>query len=457
MNPPLRGRLLTGGQRPGDSARDLGRLVHRRPAAVLRPGCVDDIARMVAWCHDQGVPVAAQGTGHTTQGQRLAEGGLAVDMTTLNKVHAHGGDGVDVEAGILWTDLVRDLAGRGFRFAGGLTGYVSMTVGGTLSVGGISPHHRLGAQIDAVRRIQVVTGRGETVWASDEENPELFAAALGGLGQVGIITRVVLDLAPLPRRVHTWAVPCGTVDAAFSVMRAAIERGVLDEVYCMILPPGAAGPGPTFLVQLAYYETERPLPGDGLPCWDGPAERETLRYVEHATKYTRVIDQWREAGWDDRCKPWFDVFLPDDAAESFVDRTLAAMTPEDWSAPHGEGFVLLFPHRAGAFGRPRLRLPRQDPDRLVWLFDVLNASPADADPGYVERMLDRNRAWLGAATAAGGAAYPIGSHVFGAAEWRRHYGDTWADVVAAKKRHDPRLILTPGPGINAALSGGTRT
>lgn len=446
--PPLTGELLVDGAKGVDEAsRDMGRLIRRRPGAVLRPGTVEDVGRMVAFCREQRIPVAAQGAGHTTHGQRLVEHGLAIDMRPLREIRPVRHNRVVCEAGALWADLVLTLAEQGFRFRGGLTGYLNLTVGGTLSVGGVSPNYNIGAQIDAVERIQVVTGRGQTIWASETENRDAFTGALGGLGQVGIITQAELALAPLPRRVHTWSLPYTDPTAAFQAMRTAMANGLVDEVYCTIRP-AAGTKGPVFAVQLAHYEVAHlPAPGilDSLPPTRDPVHYETKSYLDHVVLDTAVIDSWPE--WENRIKPWFDVFLPDAAVDEFVARTMTMMTPEDWSHPHGQGFVLLFPHRARRFRRSRLRVPAHPGNDFVWLFDVLNSGETDPSDDEVERMLARNEAWLNAAHDVGGTVYPIGSQRISPEFWPRHYGPTWPDVLLTKTRLDPAGILTPGVGI----------
>ena len=451
----LTGDLFVTGDAVREASRDLGRIVSRRPHAVLRPRSAEDVAKVVKFCHDHRIPLAPQGTGHMTQGQRLVEAGVAVDVTALRTVRGHGPGWVDVDAGVLWSDLLTTLAAAGRRFAGGLTGYVPISVGGTLSAGGIGPDYKNGAQIDSVERIQIVTGRGDIVWASEREHPDLFNAALGGIGQVGIITRAVLKVTRLPVSVRSWVLPYTDPVAAFAAMREVLDRGALDEVFCMIMPPGTMAPVPTFLVHLAHYEDEAGAPRHDLVARvypEGPVQEERTDYVSHVTKYSVLMDRWRaEEDWDDCVKPWFDVWHADAVIDSFVAETLGQMTFDDWSLPHAKGFVLLLPHRAGAFRRSRLRLPRQHPDDWVWLFDVLTSSPRDPEPGFAEKMLRRNQNWLNAARRAGGFAYPIGSQVFTPEDWRHHYGDTWDEVVRTKKFYDPARILTPGPGINAAL------
>ena len=68
-------------------------------------------------------------------------------------------------------------------------------------MGGIS--HTLatrGLLIDTVSSMYVVTGTGEIISCSDTENRDLFRAALGGLGQYGIIVAATIALSPLPQR-----------------------------------------------------------------------------------------------------------------------------------------------------------------------------------------------------------------------------------------------------------------
>ncbi|MCP3805101.1 FAD-binding protein [Allokutzneria sp. A3M-2-11 16] len=451
----LTGDLFVTGDAVREASRDFGRVVDRRPHAVLRPRTAEDVAKVVRFCHDHRVPLAPQGTGHMTQGQRLVEAGVAVDVTALRTIRGHGPGWVDVDAGVLWSDLVRTLAAAGRRFAGGLTGYLPVSVGGTLSAGGVGPDCHNGAQIDFVERIQIVTGSGDIVWASEREHPTLFNAALGGIGQVGVITRAVLKVTALPTGVRSWVLPYTDQVAAFAVMRELLDRGTLDEVFCVVAPPGTLAPVPTFLLHLAHYEDGAGAPREGFVDGlypRGPVQEERTDYVSHVTKYSAIMERWqREERWDDCVKPWFDVWHADAVIDSFVGDVLGQMTAEDWSLPHGKGFVLLMPHRAGVFRRSRLRLPQQGPDDWVWLFDVLTSSQPDPDPLFTEKMLRRNQNWLNAARRAGGFAYPVGSQVFTPEDWRHHYGDTWDEVVRTKKIHDPARILTPGPGINAAL------
>ena len=46
------------------AADDFGRVVHKKPIAVLRPGDAEDIAKLVQFANRQGLKVAMRGQGH---------------------------------------------------------------------------------------------------------------------------------------------------------------------------------------------------------------------------------------------------------------------------------------------------------------------------------------------------------------------------------------------------------
>jgi cytokinin dehydrogenase len=444
--PHLDGTLLATPDVLAEHARDLGNLVVRAPAAVLRPGSVRDIEQMIQFCGSHGIRVAARGEKHTTYGQGLVPHGLAIDMRTLNRIHHVDHTVADVDAGVLWRDLVERAGAVGARFAA-LTGYLKLTVGGTLSVGGISPAYKLGAQVDLVRELQIVTGRGQALWCSRDSEPELFNAALAGLGQVGVITRVRLHMTRMPAavRLHLLDYPAARANDAFAAMKVLCDNGQADELYCMVLPPQDEN-GPVYRLFVTEFDDRAEDLFDRVPT---PVEQQhlDLPYVDYAMSNDVMIDAIRGDGaWDRLRKPWFDVFVPEEHVAEYMTSVVNRMSIADFSP--GTGFVLVFPHNADAFRRPRLRVPGGT--QRVYLCDVLGTDALDhGDPDtYPERSLDRNEKWISEAREVGGYVYPIGSARWTPREWQEHYGRTWGEVQVAKLRWDPAGVLTPGPGID---------
>lgn len=431
-----------------DHSTDLGNWGVSWPAGVVRPQDAGHVADVIRDCAAAGVPVAARGEHHTMGGQSLVAGGVVLDMRGMDTVYDVSSGTMEVAAGALWQDVVTAAAGHGQRFAA-LTGYLGLTVGGTLSVGGISPAHRLGGQVDLVREAQVVTGEGDVLWCSSSRHPQLFDAVMGGLGQAGVITRVRLESTVVPDTTRTYLLFYARSAPAFEAMRALCDRGIADEVYCLIHPGEQPG--------TAIYQVIATVLGSGDHCetdlFTGlPARFDQqvieLPYLDHAFFHTREIDHVRRSTrWDQLRKPWWDGFLPDDAVERFVREAVEEMTRTDFSP--GTGWVLIFPHDRGAFGRPAFRVP--ETLGRVWLVDVLSTEDLDEEPStYATRSTRRNLRWEQRALAYGGRMYPIGARDWTRFDWAEHYGEVWADIVAAKRRWDPCGVLTPGLGIGAA-------
>ncbi|MEU6787405.1 FAD-binding protein [Nonomuraea angiospora] len=169
--PPLKGKVVTDPASRGQAADDFWHLVHRTPGAVLEPGDVSDIMAMMKYCREHGLQVAARGQGHATFGQGQVAGGLIIDMTPLNAVEVRQDPAV-VEAGALWSSWAQATLAHGLT-PPVLTDYLELSVGGTLSVGGVggqTRHH--GSQADSVVELEVVTGEAGRRRCSAQLRPD---------------------------------------------------------------------------------------------------------------------------------------------------------------------------------------------------------------------------------------------------------------------------------------------
>jgi cytokinin dehydrogenase len=425
---------------------DAGNIIYRTPVAVLKPASTRDIQKMIRFCRRHSIYVSARGQGHTTGGQGLVSGGLIIDMGTLDQIYSINRDSADVGAGLKWNELVQTTVARGLT-PPVLTGYLGLSIGGTLSVGGISSTNGEGAQVDRVRELEVVTGEGEIRRCSMWRDRDLFEAALAGLGQCGIITRATVDLVPAPAMARTYVLEYTDNATFFEDFRTLLDRGEFNDVFNMWFPDGNGG----WLYQLnavKFFDPRRP-PNDArlLRGLNRPASEAVATdspYLNYVMRVDVVIDFFRQIGlWDNVAHPWFDVFLPDHSVERYVDEVIPSLTPEDVGPA---GFLLLFPLKRCTTSRPFFRVPHGGD--WVFLFDILTSGPGPGnDPAFNQRMLQRNRTLYDKAQRQGGTRYPIGSLDFEKKDWRNQYGSQWNDFQRSKQRFDPDGILTPGPGI----------
>ncbi|XP_023640462.1 cytokinin dehydrogenase 3 isoform X2 [Capsella rubella] len=202
------GKLTTASSSIDAAATDFGHVTKIFPSAVLNPSSVEDITDLVKLSYNSqsSFTLAARGHGHSHRGQASARDGVVVNMRSMvNRDRgsikvSRTGLYADVDAGCLWIEVLNKTLELGLTPVS-WTDYLYLTVGGTLSNGGFSGQtFRYGPQITNVQELDVITGKGEIATCSKDMNSDLFFAALGGLGQFGIITRARIKLDVAPKR-----------------------------------------------------------------------------------------------------------------------------------------------------------------------------------------------------------------------------------------------------------------
>lgn len=440
--PRLDGDLLTDPTTRDRAAEDFGHLVHRVPVAVLRPGSVDDVVTMIRYCRRHRLPVAARGQGHSAFGQAQADRGLVIDMTPLSQIRIRG-DVAVAGAGARWSRVVRAALPHGLT-PPVLTDYIELSVGGTLSVGGVGgATHRHGMQVDNVLELEVVTGAGERTTCSPSRNPDLFRAVLAGLGQCAIITRATLRLTPAPATVRRYQLPYPSVTALTADQRKVVRDKRFAYVEGQILATENGGGWAFILEAVAFFDGKTP-PDDrallaGLDHLPGGAQIDDLPYFDFLNRLAGTVELLKANGEWARPHPWWNGFLPDRATDAFATATLNKLTPADIGA---SGLILLYPFARARLRRPLLRVPDDD---LIFLLAILRT----ASPGAksAREMVAANRRLYDRARAVGGYQYPASAIPVTRADWRAHYGPLWPGFVAAKRRYDPAGILAPGQKI----------
>jgi cytokinin dehydrogenase len=434
--PGLDGELVVDDASRAEAADDYGNIVHRTPIAVLRPGSVRDIVTMVRFANSHRLQVAMRGQGHSTFGQAQVRGGVVIDSRTLATIHRIDGDRALVDAGVQWLDLIQATLAQGLT-PPVETDYLGLSVGGTLSVGGIGgATSHFGLQVDNVRALEVVTGDGQLLTCSPSVRPDLFRAVLGGLGQFAIIVRATVKLvhAETTARVYNLFYP--DLESMTAAQRKALADRRFSYLEGQIIP--AEGGGWQFMLEGVAFYTPPSTPDDAaLLAGLDPASSQ-ISEVTYFAWLNRIYDLVQQLKALDLPGPWINVFLPDEATNAYVQHVLDITPPAD-----AGGVVLLYPVPNELINRPMVRLPDSP---VVFLLALLRAvsPPSDAE---VQRLLGVNRQLYDEARAVGGTHYPVGAIPLTPADWRAHYGPRYPEVLQAKARFDPRQVLTPGQGI----------
>jgi FAD/FMN-containing dehydrogenase len=420
--PSLDGELLVDRESREAVADDYGHIVHRVPVAVLRPGSARDVQKVVRFAARHGLKVAMRGQGHSTYGQAQTTG-VVIDSSTLSTIHRVAPGHAVVDAGVRWLELVKAVLPA--QTPPVSTDYLGLSVGGTLSVGGIGgATSRHGLLVDNVLSLEVVTGTGDLVRCSPTVRADLFHAVLGGLGQFAVITRATVRLVPAETTARVYHLTYPDLGTYLTAQRTAVA----DQRFSYL--EGSVAGGAYVLEGVEYYTPPAAptSPLAGLP----PAADVSITEMPYFDWLNRIYDLVQQLLPLRLPGPWLNVFIPDDAVADYAAAVLPSASPDD--------VVLLYPVRRELLKEPFVRVPDS---AVVFLLAILRVSSGVE----TQRLLTLNRTQYNAAVAVGGTHYPVSAIPLTPADWRAHYGRAWPSFRAAKRRYDPQNVLAPGQGI----------
>jgi hypothetical protein len=212
------------------------------PFKVYLPRNTDDVVRAVQETNQLGQRLRVRSKGHSSNDLVLEEGGAILLTQTMDGIISVDADNLTatVQGGAISAIVDDHLApmGLGLPIIGD---HRDITVGGFLSVGGISPaSHRFGMFIDNVLELVLVDWDGNVKTCSASENADDFYSVLGGLGRHGVVTQVTLRVIEIDKYRTIWrnhqkfytemeAFIAGTKPIIEDPGDAMMERGVWSE------------------------------------------------------------------------------------------------------------------------------------------------------------------------------------------------------------------------------------
>jgi FAD/FMN-containing dehydrogenase len=404
------GEIVTPGDAEYDTARRVwSALFDRRPALVVRPLNVDDIAAAIRFGRAEDLLIAVRGGAHGITGHATCDDGIVIDLSRMRGVtvdpirriaRARGGSLLgELDVAAQAHGLVCPVGTVGH------TGVAGLTLGG--GVGRLQ--RRFGLTLDNLTALELVTADGRVVRAGDQEEPELFWAMRGAGPNFGVVTELEFRLHPfgpdLVRGIWIYR-PADAVAVwhAFRHVLASAPRELgLSFVVGRAIPaeeyPAEIAGGPIALIAFSYLGTEAQARGALAALADGPpAVVETIG----EKPYLEIQGLYDEAyGWGQRYYAYgaFADDLRDETIEALVDHAAAGPGDPGFTASAQGGAIADLPESATAFAGRTAAFrtiaecawedPQDDDRAMDWSRAAMAIAEADSLPRrYVNEVFE---------------------------------------------------------------------
>ena len=446
----LRGRIIMPTDPDYDAARRVAADVDRRPAAIVRVAGAGDVASVVTFAREAGLPLAVRCGGHSTAGHGVVDDGVVIDLREMHGLEIDvPGRTAWAESGLTAGEYTAALGAHGLATGFGDTG--SVGIGGITTGGGIGYLVRAhGLTIDSLLAAEIVTADGELLRVDAESHPDLFWAIRGGGGNFGVVTRFQFRLHEV-----------GTIVGGMLILPATAET-----VAGFI---AAAEAAPEALSTIANVMTCPPMPFVpeehhgrivilAMLCHSGTIEDGEAAMAPFRALATPIADMVHPM-------PYPEMYPPEDpdvhvtAAVrglymDHVDRSVAQTIVERLEASDAAmrvvqlrvlgGASARVPAEATAYAHRQSRIlatvvatydgPDERIRREAWVADLAAALHQGDDGMYVNFLADEGEARVR-------AAYP---------------GATWERLRAVKARYDPTNLFRGNQNIPPAETSDRR-
>ena len=229
------------------------------PEAVVRPGSVASVARIMAWATAHRIPVTPRGSGYGYVGGCVpVEGGIALSLAGLKRIRSVSALDFTavVESGVITATLQAAVERKGLYYPPDPASRADCSIGGNIATNAGGPRClKYGVTRDYVLGLQVVLVTGEVVRLGGKTHKnktgfDLHRLFVGSEGMLGVVTEVTLKLLPLPPYRACLGVGFVDIKTAAKAIRAIFAAGFL---------PSALEVADAFTIAAARKRTGSPL------------------------------------------------------------------------------------------------------------------------------------------------------------------------------------------------------
>ena len=193
------------------------------PDVVVRPRTTEEVVRIVTLANEEKIPITPRGSGtNLTGGVIPVKGGIVMDLSRMNKILEISVMNriAVVEPGVLHADLENELAKHGLFWPPDPASTYACTMGGVIaeSAGGLRGA-KYGTTREWVLGLEVVLPTGEVIKTGARTlksvtGYDLTHLIVGSEGTLGIITKAILRVCPVPEAIVRMSAAFNKIETA---------------------------------------------------------------------------------------------------------------------------------------------------------------------------------------------------------------------------------------------------
>jgi glycolate oxidase len=204
------------------------------PELVMRPRTAEEISAILKICNKHQIPVTPRGGGTGLSGGALPHrGGIVLSTERLNSIIQIDERNLQVitEPGVI-TEVLQDaVKEKGLFYPPDPSSRGSSFIGGNLAENSGGPKAvKYGVVKDYVLNLEMVLPTGEIIWTGanvlkNATGYNLTQLVVGSEGTLGVVTKIVLKLIPLPKYDLLMLVPFSSAEKACEAVSAIFRAG----------------------------------------------------------------------------------------------------------------------------------------------------------------------------------------------------------------------------------------
>lgn len=206
------------------------------PHVVVKPSSSLEISKILVLANDYQIPVTVRGGGTGLSGSALPVfGGILISMERFNKILSIDAENhqATCEPGVVAEAFQIELAKQGLFYPVDPSSKGSCTLGGNLALSAGGPRAvKYGTTRENVLNLEVVLPNGEIIWTGANvlkfsTGYNLTQLMIGSEGTLGIITKAVFKIKPLPTHNLLMLVPFRKIEEACEAVSEIFVAGIV--------------------------------------------------------------------------------------------------------------------------------------------------------------------------------------------------------------------------------------